>query len=240
VDCGGSKSCLNGCCLPVANVCSDGSAAYGPCGDGYHADPITTCCISDSAPPDAGPVDAGGGTTGGTGGTTGGYTCIFDGGIHGGSCLPECDHGFHCESGACVLNGGNGPLQVTLRWGQDLDLDLHVVEPGGCEIYYGHKTGCVGSLDLDSNAGCGLDHVDVENVIYPPADGGIAPPIGTYTVRVDDWSECSVNMSIPYQVIVRHNGVTDTYCQGFQLGSADSSGQGGGVPVTTFYYDGGL
>jgi hypothetical protein len=186
-----------------------------------------------------------GGTTSGTSGTSSGpsWTCDFDGGpAVGGSCLPECNPGFHCEAGRCALNGGNGPIQVTLRWGQGEDLDLHVTEPG-CEVYYGNKLGCGGGkLDLDSNAGCSIDNVDIENVIYTSPDGGtVTPAPGVYTVRVDFYSNCNGTTAVPYEVIVRHNGITDQYCQGFSdldggPATADHGGAGSGAFVTTFTY----
>ena len=90
-----------------------------------------------------------------------------------------CAHGFTCVDGLCLLNGGAGGLQYTLRFGQSVDLDLHVVEPsmdaGICEVYWGQKNqtgaispcGALSSLDLDSNAACTLDNVNIENVIFP-------------------------------------------------------------------------
>jgi len=229
-ECGGSRTCLNQCCIDTADNCQNGSAAYGECAPGWVADVgpgsgNTDCCIL---------ADGGTGGGGSTGGTTGSSSaCDFDGGYVGGSCNPECDHGFHCQGSRCVLNGGNGDVQVTLRWNQPRDMDLHVIEPGGCEVYYGNRT-CVGSLDLDSNAGCGIDNVDIENVIYDPTNG--PPPPGTYTVRAADWSDCSQSGPIPYQVIIRHGGVTDTYCGSFPANSGAGGGAGTGQTVATFTY----
>jgi hypothetical protein len=93
----------------------------------------------------------------------------------------------------------------------------------------------VGSLDLDSNAGCGLDNVDIENVIYPDPDGGVAPPSGQYIVRVDFYANCDQTQSVPFQVEVRKNGQLSIYCGGF--GSADDHGSAGsGLTVATFTY----
>ena len=105
--------------------------------------------------------------------------CGLDGGIVSPPCPPGCDNraGYHCEVGQCVLNGDDGSLQFTLNWENTPrtpeDLDLHVIEPGGCEIYWGNRQ-CVGKLDLDANAGCrnsdpdGGFGGDVENIIYAP------------------------------------------------------------------------
>lgn len=175
------------------------------------------------------------GASSGTGGTTSGppdsgfsWTCDFDGGPVGGQCSPECNPGFHCQGSACVLNGGSGPIQVTLRWGQGEDLDLHVIEPN-CEVFYGNKQGCGGGrLDLDSNAGCTLDNVDIENVIYTNPDGGIlVPPTGLYTVKVDFYANCDSTPSVPFEVVIRHGGQTDQYCLGF----GSPYGDGGPAPA---------
>jgi uncharacterized protein YfaP (DUF2135 family) len=124
-------------------------------------------------------------------------------------------------------------VQVTLRFAQPEDLDLHVIEPGGCEVFYGNRT-CVGSLDLDSNPACNLDNVDTENVIYPPADAGTTAPHGLYTVRVDLYDNCDQATSIPYEVIVRVGTQVTTYCGDFNPAIADYGSAGAGVTVATF------
>jgi hypothetical protein len=139
------------------------------------------------------------------------------------TCSPNCPEGFTCQGGQCVLRGASGPVQVTLRWDTDTDLDLHVTEPapnGPCEISYsdpnttGQPSSCgaVGSLDLDSNAGCNLDHVNVENVIYP---AGQSAPSGTYTVEVENFDPCAVTTTLPFEVTVRANGQVQVLCGAF-------------------------
>jgi hypothetical protein len=217
-------------------------------------DPSSHKCVV--PPPDAGPplppdaawtepLDAGPGTDDGGGalGPDGGVHCINRGDAGAVACTSSCADGFHCEAGQCVLNGGSGPVQVTLRWDQPEDLDLHVVEPlpsgGSCEIWYDDSNnpkgtsscGARGSLDLDSNAGCSIDDVDIENVIYPQGSA----PLGTYTVRVDYYANCFATSPVPFEVTVRANGVTNTYCGSFLPSDADSGGSGAGVLVTTFH-----
>ncbi len=189
---------------------------------------------------DGGATDGGGGDSDGGGGADAGPCIQHDGGHT--PCTTECNPGFKCENGTCVLNGGTGPVQVTLRWDQPVDLDLHVDEPlpdgGSCEIYYGDSNnpvgnsacGALGSLDLDSNAGCSIDDVDIENVIYPAG----TPPSGTYVVRVDYWANCSITGTVPYEVQARANGTTVGYCGSFQASDANAGGAGAGVQVLTF------
>ena len=48
------------------------------------------------------------------------------------------------------------------------DVDLHVVDPRGEEVFYGHPNSASGGrLDLDSNAACDLDHKRNENITWP-------------------------------------------------------------------------
>ena len=63
--------------------------------------------------------------------------------------------------GAQVLSGGD--VQASLTWSSTADLDLHVIDPDGEEIWYGNRgpTDEGGSLDHDANAAC------VEQAVHP-------------------------------------------------------------------------
>jgi hypothetical protein len=92
-----------------------------------------------------------------------------------------------------------GPLVVSLTWDTEADLDLHVVNPLGEEIYHDKRTtldtfspgapgsdaGSYGYLDIDSNANCAIDGRRQETVTWVGA-----PPSGQYSVRVDATSLC--------------------------------------------------
>ncbi|MEO8900919.1 MAG: hypothetical protein ABI488_04665 [Polyangiaceae bacterium] len=89
-----------------------------------------------------------------------------------------------------------GTLTVTLTWDTEADLDLHVVDPSGTEIFHGARSSVdpfssdatgtsVGVLDVDSNAQCVIDGLRQEDVVW--AD---EPPSGHYLVRVDTTSLC--------------------------------------------------
>ena len=94
-----------------------------------------------------------------------------------------------------------GELVFSLAWDTNADLDLHVVDPQGIEVwarninsYQAPPPGQPedpevwrrgGILDHDSNAGCLIDGRRRENVVWAgPA------PAGTYLVRVDAASLC--------------------------------------------------
>jgi hypothetical protein len=229
----------------------------------------TNTCIAGTGGGSGGGSGGGTGTGGGTGvggGTGGGSSgppvfddagmttrCLpFDAGTM--ACTNECPKGYACVSNQCQLRGSTGPVQVTLRWNQPEDLDLHLVEPkpngGTCEIYYANPgtnpdagpppfplpfplpAGCSkGWLDVDSNAACMIDNINVENIIYSP---GVAVTSGTYIARVVYYQHCSATGPIPYEVEVRANGVTRWYCGQFQPGDANGGNQGAGVTVSTF------
>ena len=128
-----------------------------------------------------------------------------------------------------VLGVGTGDVQVTLAWDADSDVDLHVVAPGGEEIFWGHRqSSSGGELDLDSNAECRIDGVRNENITWPVG----AAPRGTYIVRVDYWSNCDVQRT-NYTVRINNGGAVQLIT-GFFTGSGDAGGPGAGREVATF------
>jgi hypothetical protein len=79
-----------------------------------------------------------------------------------------------------------GSLAFTLSWDTEADLDLHVVDPSGEEIYWDHIASASGGLlDFDSNESCVIDGRRRERVFW----NGAAPS-GHYVVRVDTAALC--------------------------------------------------
>jgi hypothetical protein len=90
-----------------------------------------------------------------------------------------------------------GDLVITLTWDTESDMDLHVVDPAGVEIFHGAmsdqpppfapqpEAGSYGHLDWDSNGNCVIDGKRQESVVWPNP-----PPPGAYVVRVDAASLC--------------------------------------------------
>lgn len=101
-----------------------------------------------------------------------------------------------------IMDAGIGLLKVSLSWDQENDVDLHVIEPNGEHIYYGNRMSSNGGqLDLDSNAGCGIDNINNENIYYED-DPNVIIQHGEYEVLVDLWSSCSVSANTNYTIIV--------------------------------------
>ncbi|MDP2271982.1 MAG: hypothetical protein Q8K32_14675 [Archangium sp.] len=247
----------------VGNGCSGSTPACDP--TVFPNGACVQCVSPDDCPVPGSVCDLGtntcmAGNTGGGGGGSGQPTfddagmtsrCLpFDAGTM--SCTSECPKGYECISNQCQLRGRSGPVQVTLRFNQPQDLDLHLVEPlpdgGTCEIYYAKpginpnapplpfpvpipNCGAKGWLDVDSNAACEIDNINVENIIYSP---GVTPTGGPYIVRVVYYQHCSGPGPIPYEVEVRANGITRWYCGQFQPGDANGGNQGAGRTITTF------
>ena len=132
------------------------------------------------------------------------------------------------------LAASTGEVQVSVSWDADSDVDLHVVDPRGEEIFYGSPTSASGGqLDLDSNAACSLDRKNNENIRWTSN-----APAGTYTVRLDYWSSCGVART-EYAVTV-NNGGSSTLFTGNFTGPGDGGGRGSGRPITTFTRGSGL
>jgi hypothetical protein len=91
-----------------------------------------------------------------------------------------------------------GTLVVNLDWDTEADLDLHVLDPAGNELFHGaprlqQASGSGGAssgaapaaLSADSNANCSIDGLRHEDVSWQGE-----PPAGHYVVRVDAASLC--------------------------------------------------
>lgn len=77
-------------------------------------------------------------------------------------------------------------LRCSLSWFNYDDLDLHLAEPHGNEIFYGNKLSLSsgGKLDVDMNAGSGNTRSAVDNIFFP--DRGRMKE-GRYKLRVHNF-----------------------------------------------------
>jgi uncharacterized protein YfaP (DUF2135 family) len=129
-----------------------------------------------------------------------------------------------------LISVGAGEVQVSVSWNSAADVDLHVVEPNGDEVYYGSTTsGTGGELDLDSNAACGSDGPRNENITWPTGNA----PAGEYIVRVDYWDSCEATQT-DYVVTVHVRGQEPQIFSGSFTGPGDGGGLGSGVEITRF------
>jgi hypothetical protein len=129
-----------------------------------------------------------------------------------------------------VVPVGTGDVQVSVAWDSDADVDLHVVDPLGYEIYwleYESPTG--GMLDLDSNAGCASDGPRNENITWPTGTA----PAGPYIVRLDYFANCTADLT-NYTVTVRRTGQEAEVFRGTFEGPGDAGGPGAGRLITEF------
>jgi hypothetical protein len=126
-----------------------------------------------------------------------------------------------------------GTVQVSLSFQPSQDLDLHLVEPSGEEIFFGNLTSTAGgTLDLDSNPNCAIDGRNNENITYPE---GTAPPSGEYIVRVDFFESCDQG-GATFSVVVNKNGQQSTFTGQFSATDADAGGEGSGRQITRFTF----
>ncbi len=135
-----------------------------------------------------------------------------------------------------------GALTVTLTWDTESDLDLHVVDPSGTEIFHGARSSVdlfapeaagasYGVLDVDSNAQCMIDGLRQEDVIW--AD---EPPSGHYAVRVDTTSLCD-RPNAHWTVRVTLHDVTLASAAGLSLDSDTRGSHDRGAGLLALGFD---
>lgn len=105
-------------------------------------------------------------------------------------------------------HAGSGDIRISLMWNNKNDLDLHVVDPNGEEIYYQHRRARSGGLlDIDMNAGTPLVAPAVENVYWPERGA----PRGTYKIFVNFFAMHDTVNATPYTIRVLIRGRTSDF-----------------------------
>lgn len=91
---------------------------------------------------------------------------------------------------------GTGDIAFRLYWQGAEDLDLHVVEPSGAEIYFLQRTAeSGGELDVDCNAAPDrLCWTPIENVYWPVGKAAD----GDYTYWVDMFQAAQAKQEVPF------------------------------------------
>jgi hypothetical protein len=103
----------------------------------------------------------------------------------------------------------NHQSQIALAWDGFFDLDLHCTEPGGEEVYYGHRKSRSGAqLDVDMNAGASNSSTPVEHIYF--VDGAMLP--GEFKVKVVlySWRGQPPN-PVQFRVEIMKNGALESY-----------------------------
>lgn len=99
----------------------------------------------------------------------------------------------------------SGDLCCRLAWFNHDDLDLHMVEPSGYEIYFGNRhtiSPAGGRLDVDMNAGSGQTREPVENIFY---NSRKTMKEGVYKLRVNNWARRETT-DVGFEVEIDMNG----------------------------------
>lgn len=109
------------------------------------------------------------------------------------------------------LQGRAGKLRINLQWNTIDDLDLHVIDPNGNEIFYGNKQAIcqdkIGLLDIDANAGT--------YTTIPPPQENISweeAPYGEYKIFVTLFTKRESIENIPFFIqILGYNSLGRVY-----------------------------
>ena len=120
------------------------------------------------------------------------------------------------------------PVQIVATWDTAADVDLHVVEPSGTEIYWAQPgpTATGGTLDQDANEEC-HNTINKETVHWADA------PNGVYTVRLDLYTNCNATQA-KYSVAITNGGIVLPPIVGTLTGIGDVGAAGSGQLVTQF------
>jgi len=106
---------------------------------------------------------------------------------------------------------GTGDVQITLRWDNFNDLDLHVVDPYGNEIFYASPySSSGGKLDVDANLDCvgNVTEHGIENIFWPTGSA----PSGEYTIYVNKYAHCPpAQVLTKYKIQLTINGNVSVY-----------------------------
>jgi Ca-activated chloride channel family protein len=138
--------------------------------------------------------------------------------------------GTEFSSRLSLAGAQSGDVRVSLIWNNRNDLDLHVINPRGVEVYYANKTDSFGGmLDVDMNVG-GETTKPVENIFW-----GIGrAPQGRYQVFVRNYGFHERDRSpTPFRVEIK-NGNQYSYFEGTVSGSGSASD----VTIPDFEYRG--
>ena len=123
----------------------------------------------------------------------------------------------------------SGDVEVTVSWDSDADLDLHVADPSGAEVFYGSTVvDSGGVLNLVAGYPCGEDIVRNEHIAW----AFDSPPPGIYEVRVSHYLSCDAPET-NYIVSIYNHGHRTTFSGTF-TGPGGDSARGTGRVIAQF------
>ena len=140
-----------------------------------------------------------------------------------------------------------GHVVASLSWGNDADVDFHLISPSGKELDPKHVSTTAidegtkmpapggGTLDRDSLANCVPDGRRSENVVWA-SDAADPPEAGTYTVRAHLFNACGrPATNFVFDLYVDGQVVESEHQAGVLLDiDADNGADGPGLYVTQF------
>ena len=98
---------------------------------------------------------------------------------------------------------GTGDVVVYLTWDTTADIDLHVTDPNGEEIFFGHSSSASGGqLSADNGNPCPAIVGEPERIFWPT---GVAPH-GRYVITVEYYRQCNNEGATNWNVIVLVDG----------------------------------
>lgn len=129
--------------------------------------------------------------------------------------------------------GGNvdADVRCSLHWFNYDDLDIHVIEPDGNEIYYSRKNSFKtnGQLDIDMNAGSGKSRDAVENIFWKDEKRMIN---GKYTLNVHNFCKRET-IDVGFECEIEYNGESHKFEYGQMVKNNET------VKVAEFWYESG-
>ena len=139
-----------------------------------------------------------------------------------------------------------GHVVASLSWGNDADVDLHLISPSGKELDPKHISTTEidegtklplpggGTLDRDSIANCAPDGRRQENVVWA-TDATEPPEAGTYTVMAHLFNSCGrPATSFVFDLYIDGQSVESEHQAGVLLDIDADNGTGPGLYVTQF------
>jgi len=134
------------------------------------------------------------------------------------------------DSSSSTTPAAPSALSITATWDVTADIDLHVVEPSGTEIYWENlgPTASGGVMDGDADQECRTTSVGHKEVVRWPS----SPTAGTYTVRLDYYDNC--NAAAANYTVTISDGRTTLPAITAQFTGAGDHGNTPGVTVKTF------